>query len=269
MASDKNPNGSYADVNGIHLYYEIFGSGEPLILLHGGLGAIEMFGEMLNELATVRKVIAVDLQGHGRTADVDRPIRLETSAEDIAALIKHLGIKKTDVMGFSMGASVALWLAIQHPDVVRNLIVISAPYSRNGWYPELRAAQETVSGAMAEAMKPTPMYELYSALAPRVEDWSRLLDKMGDLMKHDYDWSADVAKIKSPTLLVFGDADGVSPAHAVKFFELLGGGQRDGGWDGSGISSARLSILPGVTHYNILDSPALMPVLLQFLSAPS
>ncbi|MFN8471008.1 MAG: alpha/beta hydrolase [Anaerolineae bacterium] len=259
--------GNYAPVNGLNLYYEIHGAGQPLVLLHGGLGSIEMFGDLLPQLAEGRQVVAVDLQAHGRTADIDRPMRLELMADDIAALIEHLGLERVDVMGYSLGGGVAWQTAIRHPQLVRRLVTVSAVVKRSGCYPEVVAAIGGVNAEAAEAMKPSPVYQLYASIAPRPQDWPTLVTKMGELLQQDYDWSADVAKIKAPTLIVVGDADMMPPAYAVEMFELLGGGQRDGGWDGSGMSSARLAILPGTTHYTILDSPALVPAVVPFLDA--
>jgi len=232
--------GHYADVNGIKLYYETLGTGRPLILLHGGLGAIEMFGPNLPALAKGRQVIAVDLQGHGRTADIDRPLSVQLMADDIAALIKHLGLESADVMGYSLGGGVALQTAIRHPEVVRKLVVVSTPFRRSGFYPDILAQQGQVTAAAAEAMKQTPMYQLYASLAPRPEDWPRLLGKLGDAMKVDFDFSKE-----------------------------LGGGQRDGGWDGSGRPKSRLAILPGLTHYTIFSAPALAATVIPFLDEPA
>src|SRR5213593_2822702 len=184
--------GQYADVNGIKLYYEIHGTGAPLILLHGGLGAISMFGPNLPALAKSRQVIAVDLQGHGRTADIDRPLSVELMADDIAALIKHLKLERTDLMGYSLGGGVALQTAIRHPEVVGKLVVVSTPFRRSGFYPDILAQQGQVTAAAAEAMKQTPMYQLYASLAPRPEDWPRLLGKLGDAMKVDFDFSKEL-----------------------------------------------------------------------------
>jgi len=258
----------YAPVNGLNLYYEIHGTGEPLILLHGGVGATEMFGEILPALSSSRRVIGVDLQAHGRTADIDRPLSLEAMADDVAALMKHLGIEKADVMGYSLGGGVALRTAIQHPGVVRKLVVVSAAFKREGWYPEILAGMAQMGPGAAEPMKQTPMYQLYARIAPRPGDWPVLLTKLGELLRKDYDWSKEVAAIKAPTLLVFGDADAVRTAHAVQFFELLGGGKKDAGGDGSGMSTARLAILPGLTHYNVFASPALASSVTPFLDAP-
>ena len=260
-----NGAGHYADVNGIKLYYETHGKGRPLVLLHGGLGAIEMFGPNLPALAKGRQLIAVDLQGHGRTADIDRPLSVELMADDIAALIKHLGIDSADVMGYSLGGGVALLTAIRHPEVVRKLIVVSTPFRRNGFYPDILAQQGQVTAAAAEQMKQTPMYQLYASLAPRPEDWARLLGKIGEAMKVDYDYSSQIPGIKARTLVVAGDADIFPPSHAVELFGLLGGGQRDGGWDGSGQPKSRLAILPGLTHYTIFNSPALATTAIAFL----
>ena len=259
----------YAPVNGLRLYYEIHGAGEPLILLHGGLGATEMFGRILPLLSSTRRVIAVDLQAHGRTADIDRPLTFEAMAGDIAALIRYLGIDKAGVMGYSLGGGVALRIAVQHPGVVKKLVLVSTAFERDGWYPEIVAGMARVGAGSAEPMKQTPMYQLYARIAPKPADWPVLLTKIGELLGKDYDWSKDVAAIKAPTMLVFGDADAVRTAHAVRFFELLGGGQKDGGWDGSGMSNARLAILPGLTHYNIFSSPALASAVTPFLDAPA
>jgi len=262
------PKTGYAPVNGLKLYYEIHGTGEPLILLHGGVGATGMFDAILPLLSNTRRVIAVDLQAHGRTADIDRPLTFEAMADDIAALLKHLGIEKADVMGYSIGGGVALRTAVRHPEVVRKLVLVSTAFRQDGWYPEIVAGMSQMGAAAAEPMKQTPMYQLYARIAPRPADWPVLLTKLGDLVRKDYDWSKDVAAIKAPTLLVFGDADAVRPAHAVPFFELLGGGKKDGGWDGSGVSNARLAILPGLTHYNIFSSPSLPATVTPFLDAP-
>jgi pimeloyl-ACP methyl ester carboxylesterase len=261
--------GKYADVNGIKLYYEIHGVGRPLILLHGGLGAIEMFGPNLAALARGRRVIAVDLQGHGRTADIDRPLSVVLMADDIAALVGRLELDRPDVMGYSLGGGVALLTAIRHPEVVGKLVVVSTPFRRSAFYPEILAQQGQVGAAAAEVMKQTPMYQLYSRLAPRPEDWPRLLDKIGEAMKQDFDFSREIAGLRATTLIVAADADIFPPAHAVEMFALLGGGQRDGGWDGSGRPKSRLAILPGLTHYTIFSAPALAATVIPFLDEPT
>jgi len=259
----------YAPADGLKMYYEIHGNGEPLILIHGGLGSTDMFAEIIPELSKEREVIAVDLQGHGRTADIDRPMSFQALADDIAALIRHLGIQKADVMGYSMGGMVALRTTIQHPELVNRLVIVSSTFSRDGWYPEIIAGMSSLSASTAEQMKQTPMYSNYVHVAPRPQDWPVLCTKLGTMAQHEYNWSNEVAKIKTPVLLVFGDADAVRTAHAVDYFELLGGGKRDGGWDGSGMSKARLAILPGVTHYTIFQSHLLVPIVGSFLDLPA
>src|SRR5882757_7730300 len=190
----------YAPVNGLNLYYEIHGTGEPLILLHGGLAATEIFSEIMPSLSKNRQVIAVDLQAHGRTADIDRPLSYDAMADDIAALIKHLGIERADVMGYSVGGGVALRTAVRHPEVVKKLVLVSTAFRRDGWYPEVLAgmAQMGAAGA-AESMKQTPMYQLYARVAPKPADWPVLLTKLNEMLEKDYDWSKDVATIKVPT----------------------------------------------------------------------
>jgi pimeloyl-ACP methyl ester carboxylesterase len=265
---NENPEGNYAEVSGLNMYYEIHGSGEPLILLHGGVGAIEMFGEVLPLLAEGRRVVAVDLHAHGRTADIDRPLSYEMMADDIAALIGHLGLEKADVMGYSLGGGVALQTAIRHPEVVRKLVLVSTPFKRDGWYPEILAGMGQMGPEAAEPMKQTPMYQLYAGVAPRPEDWPELLTKLGRLLGQDYDWSEEVSAIEAPTIIVVGDADSVRTAHAVEFFELLGGGKADAGWDRSEMPNAQLAILPATTHYDIFSSPTLASAVTSFLDAP-
>jgi pimeloyl-ACP methyl ester carboxylesterase len=260
--------GGYAAVNGLNMYYEVHGSGAPLILLHGGLGSTGMFGPMLPLLAERRQVIAADLQAHGRTADVDRPLGFESSADDVAALIGQLGLPRADVMGYSFGGGTALQTAIRHPEVVSKLVVVSTPFAREGWYPESRAGMDQMGSESAEFMKQTPIYQAYAPIAPRPEDFPVLLGKMGQLLRQDYDWSQQVAALKMPVMVVMGDADAVRTRHAVEFYELLGGGKADAGWDRSGMPRARLAILPGVTHYDIISSPLLASTAAAFLDEP-
>src|SRR5437016_11911469 len=261
--------GKYADVNGIKLYCEIHGTGHPLVLLHGGLGATSMFGPNLPALAKGRQVIAADLQAHGRTADIDRPISPELMAEDIAALIKYLRLERPDVMGYSLGGGVAFFVALRHPELVGKLVLVSTPIRRNAFYPDILGQQGQVTAEAAEAMKQTPMYQLYASIAPRPEDWPRLLGKIGEAMKQDFDFSQEIRGIKATTLVVAADADIFPPAHAVELFGLLGGGQRDGGWDGSGRPKSRLAILPGLTHYTTFNAPALAATVIPFLDEPA
>ena len=191
--------------NSVSYYYEIHGTGEPILLLHGGLGQIEMFGPNLQALARTREVIGVDLQGHGRTTLGNRPISLIDIANDLAVILKTLGYKQVDVVGYSFGGGAALRLAIQHPALVRRLAVASAPYAQDGFFPEMLPQQAQVGAAMAEQMKGTPMYKSYVAIAPHPEDFPRLLDAMGAYMRKPYDWSGEVKKLSMPVMLLFGD----------------------------------------------------------------
>jgi pimeloyl-ACP methyl ester carboxylesterase len=227
-----------------------------------------MFGQILSSLAETRQVIAIELQGHGHTADIDRPLSFEQMADDIAALIKHLGVENTDILGYSLGGGVALQTAVRHPDVVRKLVVVSAPCKSDGWYPEVRAGMRSMNAQAAKAWVGSPMHQAYVSAAPNPESWPTLVAKLGQLVGQDYDWSEAVSALKTPTMIVVGDADSVRTAHAVEFFELLGGGKADAGWDGSGMSNARLAILPATTHYNIFFSPMLASTVTPFLGAP-
>ena len=264
-AGKTSPSGHYADVNGVHLYYETHGTGKPLVLLHGALGAGAMFGDNVALLAKARQVILVDLQAHGRTADIDRPLDPRYMADDVAALVRHLKLGRADVMGFSLGAAVALQTAIRHPDVVNKVVAVSAIARRRALYPEILVLQGNVNAAAAEGMKQTPMYALYQAIAPRPQDFPRLLDKIGALMREDFDYTPDIARITAPVLFVQGDADIVPPSHAVELFGLLGGGKKDGGWDGSGKPKSRLAILAGHTHYDLADAPIVAQAAISFL----
>jgi pimeloyl-ACP methyl ester carboxylesterase len=259
--------GEYAEVNGVNLYYETHGAGRPMILLHGGLGSGEMFGPIVPTLAENHRVIAPDLQGHGRTADIDRPIDTRLMADDIAALIDHLGLEKPDLVGYSLGGGVAFFMTVKYPEKVGKLVMASANIRRDAIPAEMLAQQGQVSSAAAEFMKDTPMYELYQRVAPRPEDFGRLLDKIGASMAKDFDFSEELRAIRVPTMLVCADADMAPPSHYVEAFKLLDGGLRDGGWMGEGRPNGghALAVLPGLTHYNLGASPLFAAVALDFL----
>jgi len=255
-----------AAIKGVTYYYEIRGKGEPLLLLHGGLMSTDMFGPAMPVLSKGRQVIAVDLQGHGRTTLGTRTIRCEAIADDVDALLQQLGRAQVDVMGYSFGGCVAMRLAIQHPERVRRLVVVSAPFADDGWYADMRVQQKQVGAAMAPMMAETPMYKTYKAVAPKPDDFPRLLDAMGEYMRFKYDWAADVAKLKMPVMLVFGDADMVRPEHAIKFYQLLGGGLKDAGWNRESMSKNRLAILPDLTHYEAFATSRVAETALPFLN---
>lgn len=272
MTNPKGPVPSetgYVEANGVSYYYAVYGEGEPLLLLHGGLGAIEMLGPVLVELAAERQVIGVDLHGHGRTALGDRPIDYPDMGDDLAVILDRLGRERVDVMGYSMGGAVALRLAIQHPEVVRRLVVVSAGFARDGVLPDLLPMQASVGAGMAEAMVGTPMHATYMELAPHPEDFPRLLDRMGELMRRPFDWSEEVRRLEMPVMLVYGDSDMLRPEHVVEFYELLGGGLRDPGWNREHMPRNRLAILPDLTHYEVFMAPELASTVLPFLNGVS
>jgi pimeloyl-ACP methyl ester carboxylesterase len=265
------PKSGYAPVNGIELYYEVHGQGKPLVLLHGGFGSFEMFGPVLVELATSRQVIGVDLQGHGRTLPFDRPMTFANLAADVAALIKWLGHDQADVMGYSLGAATALRVAIEHPDVVNKLVVSSTAFAFAGWHDYNQQGMKGMAAnpaAAVEGMKQTPMWQAYAALMPDAEaNWPKTIAQTAALVGADYEWSADIGRIKAPTQLVYGDWDAVRTSHVAAFFGLLGGGKQDANWDGSGMNKNRLAVLPGVTHYTMFMDPRLATTAAAFLDA--
>jgi pimeloyl-ACP methyl ester carboxylesterase len=266
-STDTKAPGQYAEVNGIRLYYETHGAGRPVILLHGGLGSGDVFAPVLPKLTERHEVITVDLQGHGRTADIDRPIDARLMADDIAALIDHLALDRPDLVGYSLGGGVAMHTAIKYPAKIRRLVSASVNIRRDAIYPEMLAQQGQVSAAAAEFMKDTPMYQDYKRVAPRPEDFPRLLEKIGQGMANSFDFSEEVRGIQVPTLIVAADADMAPPSHFVEVFKLLGGGLRDGGWTGEGRPQGghALAILPGLTHYNVFSSPLFAAAVLSFL----
>jgi pimeloyl-ACP methyl ester carboxylesterase len=257
----------HAGVNGIRLYYEIYGQGEPLVLLHGGLMTIGEMSTPLEHFAKTHKVIAVELQGHGRTADTDRSLSFETMGDDIAALLDQLDISRADIVGLSLGAAVGLRTAIQHPEKVNRLVVISSPYAKRGWYPETQEGMGQVGAAMAEHMMQTPTGK-FSKQWPEPQRFPPFLDKMGKMMGASYDWSAEVTQLPMPVMLVFADNDSVSQQHIAEFFALLGGGVKEPGWQNTQLSKARLAIVPGYSHYNFVSATELAPIIDKYLADP-
>ena len=266
QTASKPDSSGYVTANGVDYWFEIHGKGEPLLLLHGGLFSTGMFGPTLTKLAEHRRVIGVDQHGHGPTAlGARRTISLVDIGRDLAVVVQKLGLRQVDVMGYSFGGGAGLQLAFQHPALVRRLVVVSAPYAQDGFFPEMLPQQAAVGAAMADAMKDTPMYRNYAALAPRPQDFPRLLDAMGAYMRQPYDWSAEVKRLTMPVMLVYGDSDMIRPEHIVSFYQLLGGGLRDAGWMREHMSRHRLAILPDLTHYEIGAAPILAPTVLPFL----
>ncbi|MBX6342316.1 MAG: alpha/beta hydrolase [Thermomicrobiaceae bacterium] len=255
----------YAPVNGLQMYYEVHGAGQPLVLLHGALSAIgTSFGRMLPALARSRQVIAVEQQAHGRTADVDRPLSVAGMADDTAALLRYLGVERADLFGYSLGAAIALEMGIRHGDLVRKLVLASVTYTADGLHPGLLAGLDQLQ---PEHLAGTPWQEEYARIAPRPADWPTLVAKVTDLNRRIADWPAEaVQAIQAPTMIVAGDSDIVRPEHAVEMFRLLGGGVPG---DTVGLPQSRLAILPGTTHVTVVErADWLVPMVEEFLDAP-
>jgi pimeloyl-ACP methyl ester carboxylesterase len=270
MAMAPQPHESgHVEVNDVRYYYEIHGEGEPLLLLHGGLGSIDMFAPIMPMLTEHRQVIGVDLHGHGRTELGERPIRISDMGRDLALLVEQLGHKQVDVMGYSMGGGVAAQMAVQNPERVRRLVMVSAPAAKDGFHPEIVEQMHQIDAGMAEAMHDTPMYQSYAAVAPRVEDFPRLLDAMGEMMRRPDIYEIEVEALTMPVMLVYGDSDMFRLEHIVEFYKRLGGGQRDAGWMREHMVQNRLAILPGRTHYELFMAPELVPTVLPFLNGES
>jgi pimeloyl-ACP methyl ester carboxylesterase len=257
----------YVTVNELKMYYEIHGEGQPLALLHGAFSAIgTSFGKMLPGLAKARQVIAFELQGHGRTADMDRPLTLEGMMEDVAAALPQLGIEQADVLGYSSGASVALHFAVRHPEMLRKLVLMSVSYTLSGVHPGL---MEGMGEMKPEMMYGSPWHEEYLRLAPRPEDFTRLFEKKMQMDHQIKDFSEEAIRgIRAPTLLILGDSDLIRPEHAVEMFRLLGGGVF--GDTPAGLPNSQLAILPGTSHVTIVDrADWLVSMINSFLEAPT
>jgi pimeloyl-ACP methyl ester carboxylesterase len=238
---------SYAQVNGLNMYYEVHGTGRPLVLLHGNLSTIEVdFGRMIPGFAKTRQVIAVEQQAHGHTADIDRPLTTDNWTGDTASLLRRLGVRDADVFGYSSGSDVAIQLAVDHPELVRKLILASASYRLDGAHPGLL---DGIQDLQPEHLAGSPFEQAYASVAPRPQDWPVLVGKIKEMDLDIPEWPAEtIRNLGKPTLLVFGDADIVRPEHAVEFFRLLGGGVAG---DVAGLPDSRLAILPGTTHVGI------------------
>lgn len=238
----------YAQVNGLKMYYEVHGSGQPLVLLHGAFNTINTaFAELIPELSKTRQIIAVELQGHGRTADIDRPFSFESMADDVAAFLKQFKIDSADIFGYSMGGGVAQQIAIRHPSAVRRLIITSSVYKYEGWTQETRSILPILTPEMFES---TPIKTEYDKLAPDPKHWKEFINKMKKFVTTPYNFGADKVKgIKSPTMIITGDGDGVLPEHAVEMYRLRGGGYMI---DFGPIPAAQLAIFPGSSHISVM-----------------
>lgn len=265
--------GNYASVNGLTLYYEIHGAaptpsrdiGPPLVLLHGALTTIDIsFGEVLPIFAETRQVIAIEQQGHGHTADVDRPLTYEQMADDTVAILHQLGIEEADFFGWSMGGSIALEIAIRYPEMVNRLVIASIASNQGGIYPELL---ESIPYLTPEAFAGSEWERAYAESAPNPEDWPTLIAKVQQLTLEFEGWtSEDIETIDAPTLVIIGDSDNVRPEHAAEMFRLLGGGVVG---DIVGLPASQLAVLPGTTHVMLVERPDwLVSMIIAFLDAP-
>ena len=257
----------YAPVNGVEIYYEVHGQGAPIILLHGGLMSASGFAPIIETMAETHQVIGIDLQGHGHTSPFERPMSFEAMAADVAGVIEYLQLEDPAVLGYSLGATTALRLALDRPELVGKLILVSSPYAFEGWHTYNSEGMRSMTGEMAAGMMGTPLYNAYAAEQPDAEkNFPILLDKVGDMMRKGFDYSAEIGNLKMPTMLVYADWDAVKTSHSARFFELLGGGLNDAGWDGSGMNQNRLAIIPGLTHYTMI-TPQLAEIALGFIAA--
>jgi pimeloyl-ACP methyl ester carboxylesterase len=258
----------FAPVDGASVYWESRGEGgTPLVLVHGGYGLASDFDVLAAGWARDRRVIGLELDGHGHSRASGRPLRWETLADDIAGVIRHLGLGSADLLGRSLGGGAALRCAIQHPELIRRLVLVSAPHRRSAWHPEILAAFDAMGAAkLVSQLSQSPLYASWREVAPDTDAFPALIDSTGDLLRQPYDWSDQVASLPMPVMLVYGDADSIPPSAAAEFYALLGGGQRDAGWDGSGLGTSRLAILAGSTHYDILDAPSLPQMVTRFLA---
>jgi pimeloyl-ACP methyl ester carboxylesterase len=265
MATEKPVSSGFIELKGVRLWHEVYGKGEPLVMLHGGLRTIPDQVTWIGPLSKQRKVIALELQGHGRSVDTDRPMTLETMGDDVAAVIAALGMKQADVVGHSFGAASALRAAIQHPTAVRKLIVISSVFAKQGWYPETREGMAAVNGSLAESLKQIPQGK-FAAEWPQPDRFPKFLDKFGKMMGQDYDWSKEIPKLPMPVQLIFADHDSITQKHIAEFFALLGGGISEPGWQNTKFTRARLAVVPGYSHFDFDTSTEVPGIIEKFLS---
>jgi pimeloyl-ACP methyl ester carboxylesterase len=265
VLGQQKPTTGYAPVNGLKMYYEVHGSGEPVVLLHGAFMAISGdWSDWVGELSKTRKVIAVEMQGHGRTADIKRDITYENLADDVAGLLDYLKIPSADVIGYSLGAGVAMQCAIRHPEKVRKVVSISAPFRRDGWVKEANDFWPTFTW---ELFKGTPMEAEYKRLSPTPDGFPDFVNHIKATAVKPYDFGADKLKAtKAPMFFIHGDADGVRLDHIAEMFRLKGGGEIHG--DMQPRPASRLAILPGTTHVTLMSRmTTIVPMVNDFLDA--
>ena len=250
--------GNRVKVNGMQMYYEVSGAGDPLIVLHGAYMNIPTMGAIIPSLAKTHKVYALELQGHGRTTDIDRPITYPNLADDVAAFMDAVGLRKADVFGYSMGAIAGLQLAIRHPEKVNKLISAAGAYDASGWQPEFQAMIPNMTVDMFVAM---PFAAEYKKLAPNPNGFPGLVRKLIQLEKEPMAWGDDVKKLKTPVLVIAGDADGMTLEHAVSFFKLLGGGVM--GDMGKPLAASRLAVMPATAHTAVITQIDLLEAFIE------
>jgi pimeloyl-ACP methyl ester carboxylesterase len=259
----------YAPVNGLKMYYEIYGEGDPLVLLHGAFSNIHTdFDKILPVLAQGRQVIAVEQQGHGHTADINRSLRIDQMSDDTAELLKYLKIEKADFMGYSLGGAVAFNIAHRHPNLVRKFIWVGGScYSPEGFYPEIGGMKNMTPETLVQALNGTPWQQAFAKIAPHPESWPNVVAKKIDMDLAFTGWKAEeVNSVKAPSLIIIGDADITRPEHVAELFRLLGGGVVG---DIYGLPNARLAVLPGTTHVTVMNrSEWLTSMVTEFLQAP-
>ncbi|ATL49887.1 alpha/beta hydrolase [Chitinophaga caeni] len=238
----------YAEVNGLKMYYEVYGKGQPIVLLHGSFMTIPLnWSKVIPQLAANRQVIVAEMQGHGRTKDIDREFSYENMADDVSGLLKHLKVDSADVLGYSMGAGIAFQFAIRHPEQLRRLIVLSGTYSHDGWWPDV---EESFKHMNAEMFKGSPIEQQYDSLGNDPAQFENYIKKIISADTKSYDWTKEAKNIKAPIFMIIGDDDGVRYEHAIELFKAKGGGKMG---DLHGLPASRLAILPGTTHIGMIQ----------------
>ncbi|THU34937.1 alpha/beta hydrolase [Niastella caeni] len=253
----------YAEVNGLKMYYEVYGNGKPIVLLHGSYMSIPLnWSHIIPLLANNRKVIVMEMQGHGRTRDITRELSYEGMADDVSGLLKHLKTDSADILGYSMGGGVAFQFAVRHPEQVRRLVILSGTYAHDGWWPEIEASFATFTPDM---FKGTPIQKQYDSLGNDPAHFAEFVKKVISIDLKPYDWTKEVKNIKAPLFMAIGDADGVRYEHALELFRAKGGGKMG---DIHGLPTSRLAILPGTTHIGMMQrTDILIPMITDFLDS--
>jgi len=238
----------YADVNGLKMYYEVYGEGKPIVLLHGSFMNIPLnWSHIIPVFAKNRKIIVAEMQGHGRTKDIPREFSYENMADDVSGLLKHLKIDSADILGYSMGGGVAFQFAVRHPEQLRRLVILSGTYKHDGWWPDVEASFATMN---ADMFKGSPIEKQYDSLGNDPKNFPAYVKKVLSIDVKPYDWSKEVKNIKAPVFIAIGDADGVQYEHALELFRAKGGGKMG---DIHGLPKSRLAIIPGTTHIGMMQ----------------